>query len=463
LLNLLVQLSKYINILLIAFYTFYTFYVLGNNDKKKQNRIYGKMTGIIYAFHFISYLILYINSMNIKIVFLYVGQLIGITLVFILYQWIYSNISILVLHNMIFLLTIGMVMLTRLAYQKAVKQSIIVGVTLVICLIIPLLIDKLKHLSKFGWFYGGLGVVLLLSVLFLGIEQYGATNWISIFGFTIQPSEFVKLIFVFSIASLLSKRKDFRYVAVVTILAAIHVLILVAGKDLGGALIFFVTYLVMLYIATCNPFYFLAGLSGGVLASVVAYQLFYHVKVRVMAWSNPWAYIDKEGYQISQSLFAIGTGGWFGMGLSKGLPTSIPVVDSDFIFSAISEEMGAIFALCLILICISCFIMFVTIAMKLDNEFYKLIAIGLSILYIFQVFLSIGGVTKFIPSTGVTLPLISYGGSSILSSLLMFSVIQGLYVFSQDGNDNIEKRKRKRNRKKKTKNSEKEGKSAAAR
>lgn len=462
-LNLLVQLSKYINILLIAFYTFYAFYVLGINDKKKQNRIYGKMTGIIYAFHFISYLILYINSMNIKIVFLYVGQFFGITLVFILYQWVYSNISKLVLHNMIFLLTVGMVMLTRLAFQKAVKQSIIVGFTLIMCLIIPLLIDKLKHLSKYGWLYGGVGIVVLLSVLFLGIEQYGATNWISIFGFTLQPSEFVKIIFVFCIASLLSKRKDFRYVAVVTILAAIHVLILVAGKDLGGALIYFVTYLVMLYIATCNPFYFMAGLSGGVLASIVAYQLFYHVKVRVMAWSNPWAYIDKEGYQISQSLFAIGTGGWFGMGLSKGLPTSIPVVDSDFIFSAISEEMGAIFALCLILICISCFIMFITIAMKLENEFYKLIAIGLSILYIFQVFLSIGGVTKFIPSTGVTLPLISYGGSSILSSLLMFSVIQGLHVFSQDGNDNIEKRKRKRNTKTKTKNREKERKSAATR
>lgn len=462
-LNLLVQLSKYINILLIAFYTFYAFYVLGINDKKKQNRIYGKMVGIIYAFHFISYLILYINSMNIKILFLYVGQLIGISLVFILYQWVYNNISKLVLHNMIFLLTVGMVMLTRLAFQKAVKQSIIVGFTLMMSLIIPLLIDKLKHLSKYGWLYGGVGIVVLLSVLFLGKEQYGATNWINIFGFSIQPSEFVKIIFVFCIASLLSKRKDFRYVAVVTTLAAIHVLILVAGKDLGGALIFFITYLVMLYIATCNPLYFMAGLSGGIVASVVAYQLFYHVKVRVMAWSNPWAYIDKEGFQISQSLFAIGTGGWFGMGLSKGLPTSIPVVDSDFIFSAISEEMGAIFALCLILICISCFIMFITIAMKLDNEFYKLIAIGLSILYIFQVFLSIGGVTKFIPSTGVTLPLISYGGSSILSSLLMFSVIQGLHVYSQDGNDNIEKRKRKSSTKKKTKNREKDRKSAATR
>jgi len=163
-----------------------------------------------------------------------------------------------------------------------------------------------------------------------------------------------------------------------------------------------------------------------------------------MAWRNPWALIDNEGYQVTQSLFAIGTGGWFGMGLMKGLPTSIPVVTSDFIFSAISEEMGGLFSFCLILICISTFVMFINIAMKLSNHFYKFTALGLSIMYIFQVFLSVGGVTKFIPSTGVTLPLISYGGSSILSSIMMFNVIQGLYVLGQDRNDKIEKKKRKR-------------------
>ena len=130
------------------------------------------------------------------------------------------------------------------------------------------------------------------------------------------------------------------------------------------------------------------------------------------------------------------------MGLTQGLPTSIPVVSSDFIFSAISEEMGGIVAICLILICISCFIMFVNISMKMKTEFYKLIALGLSVMYIFQVFLTIGGVTKFIPSTGVTLPLVSSGGSSILSTLIMFSIIQGLYVLNQDEVDAIEREKR---------------------
>ncbi len=441
--NLIVELSKYVNIILIAFYTYFAFRVFGFSDKKKQSRTYRKMSYIIFAFHFICYLILFINTNNIKVIFLYAMEVVAMLLVLSLYQWIYVNLSKQILHNMLFMLTIGFVMLTRLSYDKAIRQFVIASATLALCLVIPLLIDKMKYLPKLGWIYGIFGILLLLSVLFWGVENYGATNWIRIAGITIQPSEFVKILFVFCIASLLSKRTDFRYLICVTALAAIHVLILVLEKDLGGALIFFITYLVMLFVATSQPLYFFSGLIAGCAASYLAYRRFNHVRVRVMVWRDPWSLIDKEGYQVSQSLFAIGTGGWFGMGLFRGLPTSIPVVDSDFIFSAISEEMGGLFAVCLILIYISTFVMFINIAMKLNNTFYKLIALGLSIIYIFQVFLSIGGVTKFIPSTGVTLPLISYGGSSILSSIIMFSVIQGLYVLGQDRNDNIEKRKRK--------------------
>ncbi len=441
--NIVAEFSKYINIVLIAIYTYYAFRVFGFSDKKRQNSTYRRMSYLIFGFHFICYLVLYLNSMSIKIVFLYVLEVIAMILVLTLYQWIYVNLSKQILHNMLLMLNVGYVMLTRLSYDKAVKQFVIASAALGLCLILPLLIDKLKYLSKLGWLYGVFGVIFLTSVLLWGVENYGATNWIRIAGFTFQPSEFVKILFVFCIASLLSKRTDFRYIFFVTALAALHVIVLVLEKDLGGALIFFITYLVMLFVATSNPLYFYSGLLAGCGASYLAYRLFGHVRIRVMVWRDPWTMIDKEGYQVSQSLFAIGTGGWFGMGLSKGLPTSIPVVDSDFIFSAISEEMGGLFAVCLILICISTFVMFINIAMKLSNNFYKLIALGLSIMYIFQVFLSIGGVTKFIPSTGVTLPLISYGGSSILSSIIMFNVIQGLYVLGQDRNDKIEKRKRK--------------------
>ena len=156
------------------------------------------------------------------------------------------------------------------------------------------------------------------------------------------------------------------------------------------------------------------------------------------------------GYQIAQSLFAIGSGGWFGTGLFKGQPDTIPVSAEDFIFTAISEEMGLIYAMCLILICVSCYVMFLNIAMQLHNLFYKMVALGLGTCYIFQVFLTIGGATKFIPSTGVTLPLVSYGGSSLISTLIMFAIIQGLYILREDEEEDIERRKKERLRAKRS-------------
>lgn len=122
----------------------------------------------------------------------------------------------------------------------------------------------------------------------------------------------------------------------------------------------------------------------------------------------------------------------------------------DFIFSAISEEMGLIYAMCLILICVSCYVMFLNIAMQLHNLFYKMVALGLGTCYIFQVFLTIGGATKFIPSTGVTLSLVSYGGSSLISTLIMFAIIQGLYILREDEEEDIERRKKERLRAKRS-------------
>ena len=155
------------------------------------------------------------------------------------------------------------------------------------------------------------------------------------------------------------------------------------------------------------------------------------------------AVYQNEGYQIVQSLFAIGTGGWFGMGLCQGSPEKIPVVKNDFIFSAICEELGGIFGICLILVCMSFFLMIVNIALKIKKPFYKLIALGLGTEYAFQVFLTIGGATKFIPMTGVTLPLVSYGGSSVASTVLMLAIIQGLYILREDEDEEIERQRRK--------------------
>ena len=203
----------------------------------------------------------------------------------------------------------------------------------------------------------------------------------------------------------------------------------------------------MVFIATGKWIYLFLGSAGGCGAAMVAYHFFSHVQVRVQAWRDPFSCIEDAGYQITQSLFAISSGGWFGLGLFRGNPTSIPFVEADFIFSAVAEELGIIFSMCMILICISCFIMFMNIAVKLQNKFYHLIAFGLGVTYIFQVFLTIGGGTKFIPMTGITLPLISYGGSSVLTTLVMFFIIEGLYIIRQDeGAKRVKKKKKKRRR-----------------
>lgn len=298
--------------------------------------------------------------------------------------------------------------------------------------------------------YAVVGIVSLGAVVVAGRVSYGAKLGFDIAGISVQPSELVKIVFVFFVASSFKKSLEFKNVVITTALAAFHVLILVASKDLGAALIIFMVYLTMLYVATRQPLYILAGLGAGSAASVVAYHLFNHVRVRVLAWKDPIAAYDNGGYQVAQSLFAIGTGGWFGMGLFQGEPMSIPVRESDFIFAAIAEELGIIFALCMTLICVSVYVMFLNIAMQLHNIFYKLVALGLGTCYIFQTFLAIGGVTKFIPSTGVTIPLVSYGGSSLLSTIIMFAIIQGLYLLREDEEEDIERKKKERLRAKRS-------------
>ncbi len=436
--NLIVELIKYMMILLIGIYTYYSFNVFRFKNKKYQNKIYVILTMILFVFHFTGYFTLYFQEQSRKMVYLYVAEVVLFVLVLLLYQVIYPKISRLLLRNMLMLLAIGFIIQTRLSFDNAVKQVMIIGGSFLVSLIVPFLIQKVQRIKDYGWIYGVTGILLLVLVLILGRTSYGATNWIHIAGISIQPSEFVKLLFVISIAGLLSKNTDFKHICIISILAGVTVIILVLQKDLGGALIFFVTYIFMLYTATARPLYLLSGLAGGSLAAVVAYRLFSHVRVRVLAWQDPFSYIDKEGYQITQSLFAIGTGGWFGMGLNRGLPTNIPVVDSDFVFSAISEEMGGVIAICIILIYASCFVMFLNIALEQEEVFYRLLAIGFAVLFAFQVILSIGGVIKFIPSTGVTLPLISKGGSSALSVILMFMILQGVSLVGKSKHKNLD-------------------------
>ena len=430
--NVVIQLSKYIIIILFTMYTFYCFTMFRNGNKERQKRICRYQGILMYLIHLICHLLLLLDLKDQRILILYGLEVVFLFMTGLIYKGVYRNMSQLIFNNMRMFLTISFVMLLRLDYDLAQRQLMMAAIGMAVCLIVPFVIDKFKYFDRLGWFYEVLGILCLLLVFIpgVGVTKYGASNWIQIGGFSLQPSEFVKILFVFFIAALFSYKDKFKDIVIITIGAAVYVLILVAERDLGAALLYFTTYLVVLYVATEQPLYLFGGLGAGTMAAVIAAKLFTHVQVRVSAWQNPFKDIDTGGYQLANSLFAIGTGSWFGMGLGKGLPTSIPLSESDFIFPAISEELGGVFAICLILVYVSCYIMFVNIAMKMRRRFYKLTAVGLSTMFICQVLLNIGGVTRFIPSTGVTLPLISYGGSSVLSTIVLFSIIQGMYVLN---------------------------------
>lgn len=430
--NVIIELSKYLMIILFAVYTYACFSVFRFRKEETKNRIYLRQLIIMYAILALAYMTLYLQTENIFYILFFAIQLLFFVLVPSIYRQLYPKASRLLTNNMCMLLSIGLLMLSRLSFEKAIKQFIIMAIAIFLAFIIPKIMEKFLFLKNLTIIYAVFGILALLLVVVAGSTTYGAKISLSIMGISIQPSEFVKILFVFCIAGLLKDKSDFKQIVKAGILACAHILLLVAAKDLGGAVIFFVTFVMMVFIASRNPFYLFGGLGAGSVAAVIGYKLFNHVQVRVMAWKDPFSYIDNEGYQITQSLFAIGTGGWFGMGLMQGTPGKIPVVDKDFMFSAIAEEMGGLFALCLILVCCSCFIMFMNISMQIQGTFYKLVALGLGIVYGFQIFLTIGGVIKFIPSTGVTLPLVSYGGSSILSTIIIFAIIQGLYILKKN-------------------------------
>lgn len=436
--NLIIDVSRYLMILLIALYTYFNFSVFSTRDELKKKKICRRQNFAMFLIHLLAYLIIWFETEDERMLVFYLAQVLFFFLYLFLYRLFYRNVSRLLVNNMCMLLTVGFIMLTRLSFDRAMKQFVIVVAAALITWIIPFVIDRVWQLSKIPWIYGIGGLLLLGIVCIAGTSSYGAQLSLGLGEFSFQPSEFVKISYVFFIATMFYRSTSFKTVLIVTGIASLHILILVISKDLGSALIFFVTYVFMLFIATGKWLYLLAGAGGGSLASVLAFQLFGHVRTRVAAWLNPWADIAGKGYQITQSLFAIGTGGWFGMGLYRGLPRKIPVVEKDFIFSAISEELGAVFALCILFICLGCFLQFMMIASRMQAMFYKLIAFGLGTIYIIQVFLTVGGVTKFIPSTGVTLPFVSYGGSSILSTFIIFGIIQGLYILKRNEEEDEE-------------------------
>ena len=434
------DLSKYVIAVFMAIFTYESFAAFRGHDEEKKEGIYTRQIICMFIVHFVSFAAICLETSDLTYIIFYGFQQILLFATIALFRALYKDVGKLLLNNMCMLLAIGFLILTRLDFDKALKQFKIVALSLVLGFFIPYLIRKFRFLEKFTWIFGITGALALSVVLVLGAVTNGSKISYSIGGYTFQPSEFVKILFVFFVAGMFAKSKSFLQVVITTVVAAFHVIVLVLSKDLGSALIFFVVYVVMVFVATKNYFYLIVGILSGCGGGMIAAKIFAHVRVRLQAWKDPWTYIDGSGYQITQSLFAIGTGGWFGMGLCQGDPTAIPYVEADFIFSAIAEELGVFFSICLILVCISSFIAFMNVAMRLKNEYYRLIAVGLAVTYIFQIFLTIGGGTRLIPLTGVTLPLVSYGGSSVLSTIIMFCIIQGLYcIRAEEGERDVKK------------------------
>lgn len=359
---------------------------------------------------------------------------------------LYPGVSRILMNHICMLLSAGMIVLTRLDLNKAVKQLAIAGASFLIGLAVPWVIRNLKSLRRFRWIYAGAGIAALAVVLILGQVTHGSRISYTIAGITFQPSEFVKILYVFFLACLLVNEPKLKQVTLAGIGAAAHVLILVLSKDLGSALIYFVVYVIMITVAAHQAGYLLAGAAAGAVASLAAYRLFSHVQVRFQAWKDPWSVIDNQGYQITQSLFAMSRGGLFGLGIGKGTPGDIPYVETDFIFAAVVEELGLLFGIGIIGTAIVLFLLLMRLAGGMKDGFYRNILIGIGTAFLFQTFLTVGGGTKFIPLTGVTLPFISYGGSSIMTTILMFSVVQGIYIMRYEEEMRIEKRRRKQER-----------------
>ncbi|WP_317853683.1 FtsW/RodA/SpoVE family cell cycle protein [Chakrabartyella piscis] len=409
---------------------------------------------ILVCYHLTAFLILGYNRETLMyqwqvVAFGFAGLVFLLVAMYVLNRF-YKDGCPLIWMGVLFLLDTSLIMLQRLNASLAYRQLafIVFGVFVVLC--IPRILKLIPKFEIFEWAYIIVSYGLLICTLLFGVSHYGSTNWLKIGSITFQPSEIVKFLYIFYLASVFRKKVDWKEFLTTGFLSFGLIILLVFQKDLGSALIFFVTYLSLLYIATSNLVLMGVGLGSASIAAIASYHLFSHVQVRVSAWQNPWSDIEGGGYQIANSLFAITTFGFFGCGLTKGYPTVIPVVESDFIFAAIAEEFGVIFACGIIGIFVMLLYRGVRIALDCGRRYYSILALGITAILSFQTFLIIGGVIKLIPLTGVTLPFISYGGSSVLVSLIMIGLLQWVCIYCKKHGDGTQGKEKKTPSAKKT-------------
>lgn len=322
------------------------------------------------------------------------------------------------------LISIGIIMIYRINPAFGFRQTIWFGVGIVVFFLSYFIVKNIRKWDKMLYFYLGASLFLFLATLIFGTTNRGATNWIIIYGFSFQPAEMIKLLFVFSLASYYVYKEKYNNKLIFLAVVYAHIGFLFIQKDLGTALIFFLLFMTVLYVYEEDRRLIIYNMIGAVFVGFISYFIFNHVKVRVETWLNPWAFIDGKGYQITQSLFAIASGGFFGTGIGLGHPEFIPLVHNDFIFSAICEEMGIFIGIAVILLFLLIVYRGLKIAISQQNKFFRIIALGITSMLGYQAFIILGGVIKMIPLTGLTLPFVSYVGSSLVSSFAALGILQ---------------------------------------
>ena len=327
-----------------------------------------------------------------------------------------------------FLWGIGMATLYRINPEYAFKQFIWIAAGAVVMVIALLIIQRAQDFGRLNWLFLFAAAGLLAAAFLFARVVGGAKNWITIGEFTFQPSEFAKVLFIVVSAYFFSQRRKRLNFLPYLFFTAFCVVILVVSKDLGAALLYSFTFLTMFYAATGRLFLTIGGLGVATGGAFLSYKLFSHVKTRVDIWINPWETYQTQGYQIVQGLMAIASGGLLGAGLGLGYPSVIPANSTDFIFAVICEEFGIIAGVCVIIFYLVLIIRGFLIALNAKTRFDALLVFGCTAMLSLQSFIIIAGVIKLIPLTGITMPFVSYGGSSMLSSLALVGMIQGVAV-----------------------------------
>lgn len=329
------------------------------------------------------------------------------------------------------LMTIGVIMICRLDIVLGARQIVWIGVGGIVFFATYRIFYNIRFWNRLWLFYALGGIALFLLTLLFGKTVNGSKNWINIGPISFQPAEITKILYVMFLACKYSGsfNKPFLKVSPMLMTGAVtylYILFLVLQRDWGTILVVFLIYIFMVYVYEEDKRFLLFNVLAAAIVAVLGYFFLYHIQVRVSVWLNPWNDVPNKGYQIAQSLFAIASGGYFGRGIGNGAPDYIPEVHTDFIFSAICEEMGVFGGAAIIILyflfAYRCF----KITLNTQNLYNKALGLGLTLMFSIQTFIIIGGVIKFIPLTGITLPFVSYGGTSIVVSFASLGIMQAI-------------------------------------